>query len=179
MEPEGQEPQDTVSRKAFDELKQAFDAYKAQTEPAVKDAWLRERAYEHFREKGLTDPYGAARVAARDVTLRDVKPDDLSGRLDSWFSEYQSLIPTPPSAPAPSEQSDESEAPTAPPPGAARPAPSPANPGGQVQPEPLSWRDPQVLAARQRGDRTQIQRWLKEGRLVPSPNNPYAGRVAG
>lgn len=147
-----------------------------QLQPTVKDFHLIDRAYEHFKSvEDVKDPYAAARAAVRDVTLKDVDDDQLGDKLTSWLEEQKSLFnPTPSNSQATEGTQPQPEKAATTPPGAARPAPSPANGGGQPPPEPLTWNSPEVQEAVKRGDQGQIQQWIKEGRYQPSAGNPYA-----
>lgn len=169
--------QDVVSREAHDRVKSERDALKAQAEQAAaaaKAALLVDKAYVALKGK-VPDPYAAAKAVSRDPQFTSVGDDELPQRLDEWVTEWKSLFGSDTSGEpkAPDEQK-EPPAPVAPPPGAARNAPSPANTGGQPTPEPLTFNSPEVKQLRAQGRKDEIVQMLKDGRLVPSPGNPYA-----
>lgn len=171
---------EVVSREAHDRVKAERDQLKAEKEAAAaaaRAAVLVDKAYSVLRDKGLPDPYAAAKAVSRDPLFASVGDDELPGRLDAWVTEWKALFGANPSANTPKTPEDETPeppAPVAPPPGAARSAPSPANTGGQPTPEPLTFSSPEVRQLREQGRIDEIRAMLKDGRLVPSPNNPYS-----
>ncbi len=127
--------QETVSREAHERMTRERDDLKAQNaelSKAVNDFSLRDKAYEHFKtQDGITDPFGVANAAMRDVTLKDSSPDDLTGRLDLWLGEQRSIwgpttTPTEPAAQAEPVVPGSTEVP-------GFVAPSPSSPGIQPQ----------------------------------------------
>jgi hypothetical protein len=177
--PDG-ETTETVSREAFDRVKHDNEQLKAQLDqlrPVAEQTLLTDTAYEHFKTKGVADPYGIAKAAARDSMFSGVEKDDLPGKLDSWLESVQSAFGGPPKVS--DDDGDSAPAATPPPPGAARPAPSPAGSGGDPKPEPLRMTSPEVLEMKRRGDQEGLRRLVAEGRLQLSPNNPMASRIQG
>lgn len=173
--PDG-ELSETVSREAHDRIKRERDELKAektQFESASQQFLLTDQAYEHFRSKGVTDPYAAAKAASRDSMFVGVDRETLPDKLDSWLDDFKAVF----GAPAPSGD-DGTEAgsttpPTPPPPGAARPAPSPANSGGDPKPEPMTMKHPDVQRLIREGRRDEVKEMVKDGRVQLSANNPY------
>lgn len=89
-----------VSPQAFERVRRERDDLKAQAAEAAKalgDVALRDAAYEHFKRGGVSDPYGVASLALRDVTLRGTAADQLPAKLDAWLQEQRALW-TPPTA---------------------------------------------------------------------------------
>lgn len=175
--------QDVVSREAHDRVKQERDQLKAQAEQAAaaaKAALLVDKAYAALKGK-VPDPYAAAKAVSRDPQFSTVDDDELPQRLDQWVAEWKSLFGSDTSGNTQTSDSGQKEVdvaepptPVAPPPGAARSAPSPANTGGQPTPEPLTFSSPEVRKLREQGRIDEIRQMLRDGRLVPSPGNPYA-----
>lgn len=170
--------QETVSREAHDRVKSERDQLKTQVEvaaTAARAAVLVDKAYSALQGK-VPDPYAAAKAVSRDPQFAAVGDDELPGRLDAWVTEWKSLFGADMSdkSGGTPEVPVEPPAPVAPPPGAARSAPSPANTGGQPVPEPLTFDSPEIKQLRSQGRVDEIRQLLKDGRLVPSPSNPYA-----
>jgi hypothetical protein len=174
------EPQETVTKTAFDQVKGERDQYKARIDALEKDArsmLLVDKAYSHLKGK-VPDAYGAARTISRDSLFAEVKDEELPARLDAWVEEQKSLFGAPPAAPVESSDTDAPDpaAPIAPPPGAARAAPSPSNTGATPTPPKLTIDSPEIKEALKRGDRAFIEQAIKEGRYESQPGNPYAPR---
>lgn len=170
---------DTVSVEAHQRIKGERDTFKASLDEAtraLKGAAMVDAAYEHFKTKGVADPYGLAKTASRDAELADVSNDTMGERLDSWFEKQRSVwgIPVTADAPEPEPQ----PAPSAPPMGAARPAPSPANSGGQVRAEPMTTRHPEVQALLKSGNMAGLKELARQGLLIASPGNPLPPGIA-
>lgn len=166
------ETDDRVSREAHERIKRERDEALQQLEaakPTLQAVGLIDKAYEHFKGK-VPDPYAAARAASRDSMFAEVDTEQLAETFDSWLQEQQSAF----GFQSPNGDGGEPDpVPTAPPPGAGRPQPSPSGTGGEPKPEPLSWNSDEVRAAKRRGDRDQLQEWIKNGQLKLSPTNPF------
>ncbi len=165
---------DTVSVAAHDRVKGERDQAKQQladATTALADVALRDRAYDHFKaNENVPDAYAAARAVTKDVTMRGIADEELPGRLDAWLEEQAAIF----GSSVPQETPPEVPESSAAPPGAARPAPSPASGGPQPKPEPLTWSSPEVIRLREQGNRDELIRLVKEGRLLVSPGNPYS-----
>lgn len=174
---------ESVSVEAHTRVKTERDQFKTQLEQVsstLKGVALVDKAYEHFKGKGVSDPYGLAKAASRDSLLAGVEDDALTGRLDDWFTQQQAIWGA---TQANGGDDTEAKAPppatSATPPGAARPAPSPGNDGGQVKPEPLTMQSPEVREMLKKGDRAGLRELARQGRLIGSPGNPLPPAVAG
>jgi hypothetical protein len=125
-----------ISPQAFARVQHERDELKAKMTEVTKalgDIQFRDSAYEHFRQAGVRDPFGAASLAMRDVTLRDVPAEKMAGKLDGWLEEQKALWAAP-AAPASAEPAEPAPAPPRPSP---YQGPNPAAPGSPATFEPI------------------------------------------
>lgn len=169
----------TIRPEVLERIQRENAELKAQIETlggTVRDTKFLNDAYEHFKQaEGVADPYAVALQAVRDVTLKGVEGDELGGKLDSWLEGARSVFGTPASTPPPADEEPPAPvADTAPVPGFARPNPAadgaPVPPGSQI----LDTRSPEFEALVASGNKAEIQRLDKEGR-INWKSQPQAG----
>lgn len=133
---------------------------------ALSDLRLRDQAYEHFAGKGVRDPFGAAQIAVRDVTLKGIDGDELPSALDRWIEQQTSVWGSAPAAGSANDETEASPPETVPRPRSPFAAPNPAAEGESGSRSPIKAGSPeynewkrgktseQIVAAKQRGEIT-------------------------
>jgi len=125
-----------ISPQAFQRVTHERDELKAkmtEVTRALGDIQFRDHAYEHFRQAGVRDPFGAATLAMRDVTLRGLPAESVGVKLDGWLEEQKALWAAPATPPA----ADSGEPAPTPPKPSPYQGPNPAAPGTASTFEPM------------------------------------------
>lgn len=169
---------ETVSVEAHERIKSERDEWKAKAtslEQMAVDTAKLTSAYDHFKAKDVSDPYGLAQAAIQNINVRDANGDDFPVRLDGWFDERAKMFggPAPTETPPESTESDD-DAPAVQPPRPNMAGPNPAAPGepvttgGRLTPGDAEYKE----VMKDEGLKG-IRRLEREGRVERHPDNPY------